>query len=213
MPVRLTQRQNQTYEFIRAYFREHKKPPTMEEIGAALSIRSMNGVTKHLVALDKKGYIRRLPNVARGIELVDAAGALGADVPSLPLISRTNSARPHDLRRRPRGYIYADPLCLGDAVEDDCVVGRAGDDGMSGLGIFKGDYLFIEERRWQQLGSGLLVAALVGDLLLARTFHRSRVTGHITLKPEDKSYSDATFGPRDEGCHVVGPVLSTLRVL
>ena len=65
-PARLTQRQNAVYEFVRAYVREHGKPPTLKEIGAALSIRSTNGVSKHLHALEQKHYIRRLPNEARG---------------------------------------------------------------------------------------------------------------------------------------------------
>lgn len=213
MPPRLTQRRNQAYEFIRSFVRKRGKPPTLEEIGQALSIRSMNGVHKHLVALEKKGYIRRLPNEARGIELVGGGASLGDGVPSLPLVSRTSSARPHDLRRRPSAYLYADPLCLGGADEDACVIGRAGDDGMSGIGIFKGDYLVIEEQRWQKLDNGCIVAALVADLLLARTYYRSRVSGHITLKPEARSYSEEAFGPRDDGYHVIGPVRSTMRVL
>jgi repressor LexA len=71
----------------------------------------------------------------------------------------------------------------------------------------------IEEQRWQKLDNGRLVAALVGELLLVRAFHRSRVSGQITLKPEDKSYSEQTFGPRDEGCYIIGPVLSVMRKL
>ena len=213
-PARLTERQNQVYEHVRAYFREHSKPPTLKEIGAALSIRSANGVSKHLHALEQKGYIRRLPNEARGIVLTDTgadAFAFDAEVPSLPLVSRTNSAQPETLRRRPRGFLYADPLFLGDGEEDDCLFGRAGDDGMSGLGIFKGDYLVIEEKRWQRLDNDAVVAALVGDLLLVRTFTFSE--GRLTLRPDNKSYAQESYGPRDPGCHVIGPVLSVMRKL
>jgi repressor LexA len=210
-PPRLTQRQNAVYEFVRTYVRTHKKPPTLKEIGDALSIRSTNGVSKHLHALEKKDYIRRLPNEARGIELTEPVG--GDEVPSLPLVSRTDSSKPNRLRRRPETYLYTDPFFIDDLEEDDCLIGRAGDDGMSGLGIFKGDYLVIEEQRWQKLDNGRVVAALVGDLLLARSFYRSRVSGQITLKPEDKSYEEQTFGPRDDGCHIIGPVLSVMRKL
>lgn len=213
-PARLTERQNQVYEHVRAYFREHSKPPTLKEIGAALSIRSANGVSKHLHALEQKGYIRRLPNEARGIVLTDTgadAFAFDAEVPSLPLVSRTDSAQPDALRRRPRGFLYADPLFLDGGEEDDCLFGRAGDDGMSGLGIFKGDYLVIEEKRWQRLDNGAVVAALVGDLLLVRTFTFSE--GRFTLQPENKSYTKESYGPRDPGCHVIGPVLSVMRKL
>jgi repressor LexA len=208
-PARLTQRQNEVYEYVRAYVRQHSKPPTLKEIGAALSIRSTNGVSKHLRALEQKDYIRRLPNEARGIELLEAVG--GDDVPSLPLVSRTHSAKPGRLRRRPDTYLFADPFFLDDLDEDDCLIGRAGDDGMSGLGIFKGDLLVVEEQRWQKLGDGRVVAALVGDLLIARAFSFAR--GTITLAPNNKSYTEEAFGPRDDGCHVIGPVLSVMRKL
>lgn len=208
-PARLTQRQNEVYEYVRTYVRTHSKPPTLKEIGAALSIRSMNGVSKHLRALEQKGHIRRIPNEARGIELLEAIG--GDEVPSLPLVSRTNSAKPGRLRRRPDTYLFADPFFLDDLDEDDCLIGRAGDDGMSGLGIFKGDLVVVEEKRWQKLDDGRIVAALVGDLLIVRSFSFAR--GKLTLEPNNKSYSEETFGPRDDGYHVIGPVLSVMRKL
>lgn len=209
-PPRLTQRQNAVYEFVRAYVRTHKKPPTLKEIGDALSIRSTNGVSKHLHALEQKDYIRRLPNEARGIELLEAVG--GDEVPSLPLVSRTDSTKPGRLRHRPETYLYTDSFFIDGLEEEDCLVGRAGDDGMSGLGIFKGDYLVIEEiDRWQKLSDGRLVAVLIGDLLIARSFSFSG--GTITLSPDNKSYAKETFSPRDDGHHIIGPVLSVMRKL
>ena len=212
----LTKRQNDVYERIRAHVREHAKPPTLHELGAALGIRSTNGVSKHLHALEQKGYIRRLPNEARGIELVDAgadAFAFDAETPSLPLVSRTNSAAPETLRRRPKGFLYTDPILLDRADEESCLIGRAGDDGMSDRGIFKGDYLVIEERRWRRLDheAGIVVAALTGDLLVARQF--TYVNGKIHLHPANRSYPKDTYAPRDEGCHVIGPILSVMRKL
>lgn len=217
MPPRpLTKRQNDVYEHIRAYFRDHSKPPTLHEIGRALAIRSTNGVSKHLHALEQKGYIRRLPHEARGIELVDAGAdpfAFDAHVPSLPLVSRTDSAEPDALRRRPKGFLFTDPLLLGRADEDACLIGRAGDDGMSDLGIFKGDYLVVEEKRWRRLDgdAGVVVAALVGDLLVVRRF--TFTNGRILLQPANRSYPKESFAPRDEACHVIGPVLSVMRKL
>ena len=213
-PVRLTERQNRVFEHIRAYFREHSKPPTLKEIGDALSIRSTNGVSKHLHALEQKGYIRRIPNEARGIALVDTgtdAFGLDAEVPSLLLVSRTDSAQPKKLRSRPKGALYTDPLFLDRADEDGCLIGRAGDDGMSDLGIFKGDYLVIEEQKWRRISEGAVVAALVGEALLARTFNF--LNGRIHLHPANKSYAKEAYPIRSEECFVIGPVLSVMRKL
>ena len=71
MKARLTERQNQAYEFIRSYLRQHRRPPTLKEIGGALGIRSSNGVFKLLQALEHKGYIRRVPHEARGLSLAE----------------------------------------------------------------------------------------------------------------------------------------------
>lgn len=48
-------------------------PPTLREIGAALGIRSNNGVSDHLIALERRGLIVRPDSIARGIR-VTAAG-------------------------------------------------------------------------------------------------------------------------------------------
>ena len=80
MRERLTERQNQVYEFLRTYVRRNGKPPTLKEIGAHLDIRSTNGVFKMLSVLEAKGYIVRTKHEARGIEIVDEV-ALADDEP------------------------------------------------------------------------------------------------------------------------------------
>lgn len=67
----LTDRQQDVVTFIRAHGRLKGYPPTIREIGKALGIRSTNGVNDHLVALEKKGVIRRDPKVSRGIVVLE----------------------------------------------------------------------------------------------------------------------------------------------
>lgn len=68
-PAPLTDRQREVLEFIRsnmAFF-----SPTVREIAAAMSIKSPHGVTVHLEALQRKGYIRMAQGKPRGIEVID----------------------------------------------------------------------------------------------------------------------------------------------
>ena len=65
----LTPRQQQVLDYIVAHVQEHGYPPTVREIGAHLVIRSTNGVTCHLKALERKGRIRHTPHASRGIAL------------------------------------------------------------------------------------------------------------------------------------------------
>ena len=64
----LTDRQAEVLAFVEAnigYF-----GPTVREIARHMNIRNVTGVVGHLAALERKGYIRRTPNVARGIEVL-----------------------------------------------------------------------------------------------------------------------------------------------
>jgi SOS-response transcriptional repressor LexA len=42
-------------------------PPTLKELANAFSLSSDKAIRQHLVALEKKGYIERIPRKARGI--------------------------------------------------------------------------------------------------------------------------------------------------
>ncbi len=215
MKARLTERQNDAFEFIRSYMRDYRKPPTIIEIGQALGIRSTNGVFKLLNALEKKGYIEREQHAARGLRLVDAdfdPFALDEGSPSLPVISRTASDQPDALRQRPTAYFTVDSYFLQKTNDPDaCLIGRAGDDGMNGDGIRKGDFLLIEERPWQQMRNGEMAAFLVREELHVRRFVHTN--GRLHLRPADRTYTEETFPPDDPGCYVVGRVIGVMRRL
>jgi repressor LexA len=212
---RLTQRQNEAYEFIRGYLDRNRKPPTLQEIGDALGIASTNGVYKLLQALEKKGWIERTKHEARSIQLTeenqDPLG-MGGGLPSLPIVSRTPSDRPEQLRERPTGTLSVDDRLLRKAQDPEaCLLGAAGDDGMNGAGIHKGDLLLIEECDWSELENGTLVAALVETQLLPREFHFANRKLH--LRPADRHYAEDTFAPNHPGCYIIGRVLGLLRTL
>ena len=214
MPAHLTERQNQVYEFIRAYVRDQGKPPTLAEIGRALAIRSTNGVHKLVVALETKGFVRRTRHEARGIELVrdDDPFSFDGDATSALLFARrTTSAEAHrPLPRSPRSFLV-DPQLLGGADPDDCLVVRAGDDGMNGAGIRKGDVLAVEEVDWGRIPNGTTVAALVHDHLVVRRLDVAN--GRLHLRAADRSYPDEVYGPDTPECFVIGRVRAVMRRL
>ena len=57
--VALTPRQAQILGAILTHLEEHHAPPTIAALGVVLGIRSTNGVSDHLRALERKGYIAR----------------------------------------------------------------------------------------------------------------------------------------------------------
>jgi SOS-response transcriptional repressor LexA len=66
----LTQRQKEMYDFIRAYYAKHGIAPSFMEMMDATGRSSKSGVHRVLVALEERGFIRRMRDRARAIELV-----------------------------------------------------------------------------------------------------------------------------------------------
>jgi repressor LexA len=209
----LTQRQDEAFEFIRGYINQHHKPPTMQEIGDALGIASTNGVYKLLRALEKKGKIEREKHAARSIRLTERSqDPFGTEdsLPRLPVVSPTASDQPGRLRERPRRILSVDRQLLRAADDPEaCLIGAAGDDGMNGAGVHKGDLLLIEETDWSDVTNGALAAVLLKERLLPREFDFAN--GRIHLRPADRHYTEETFPPDHPGCYVIGPVLGLIR--
>jgi repressor LexA len=67
-PLPPTPRQLEILAFIES--RQRLTGPTIREICREFGFRSPHGAVCHLDALEKKGLIRRLPNVSRGIEVL-----------------------------------------------------------------------------------------------------------------------------------------------
>ena len=65
----LTKRQREIFDFIAKFIKASGFAPSLDEIGAAFSLRSLATTHKHLANLQDKGYIRRKWNRSRSIVL------------------------------------------------------------------------------------------------------------------------------------------------
>ncbi|MCB9557286.1 MAG: transcriptional repressor LexA [Deltaproteobacteria bacterium] len=105
MPVQpLTPRQQQVLNFITDYIDGHGYPPTLREIGRHLNIRSTNGVSDHLKALERKGHLSRDDLKSRALRPVthasttemisrEAANGFGTSASEGAVVRDINSAR------------------------------------------------------------------------------------------------------------------------
>ncbi len=211
MRTPLTERQNDAFEYIRRCIRDRRTPPTIQEMGTELGVRSPNAVVKLLKALERKGYIEREPRRARGLRIVDTEDPFSLDdgPPTLPLVGRISSRDPASVRMRPVAYFSIDPFFLRPGSSDRSLIGRSADDGMIQEGIRKGDFVVVEEQSWKRLPQGQLAACLVGEELRVRRLYRQRQM--LRLRASNRTYSEEVFSVRDPGYFVVGPVISLLR--
>lgn len=66
----ITPAQHQTLAFLQSYIRENGYAPSYDEIADGLGLHSKSGILTKLRALEAAGYIRRLPNKTRAIEVI-----------------------------------------------------------------------------------------------------------------------------------------------
>ena len=72
----LTVRQEKILQFVLEYVQNEGYPPSIREIGQKFGIGSLRGVTVHLDALARKGFIER-SNTPRSIKIVHPAFQTG----------------------------------------------------------------------------------------------------------------------------------------
>lgn len=68
----LTPRQQNILDFVQEFQEKHGFPPSIREIGEFFGIRSTNGVSDHLRALEKKGFLTRSGHLSRCLQIVRA---------------------------------------------------------------------------------------------------------------------------------------------
>lgn len=66
----LTSKQNELLRFIHERLRETGVPPSFDEMKDALDLKSKSGIHRLIMGLEERGFIRRLPNRARAIEVL-----------------------------------------------------------------------------------------------------------------------------------------------
>src|ERR1700738_5143541 len=69
MMATLTKRQKQLVDFLENYITEHGYAPTLSEVGQYFGLSSLATVHKHLHNLEKKGFIKRVHNHSRALEI------------------------------------------------------------------------------------------------------------------------------------------------
>ena len=67
----LSQRQAQILAFIRGFAADNSYPPTVREVAKGCNLSSTAVATYNLCHLIEKGYLRRVPGIARGLVLTD----------------------------------------------------------------------------------------------------------------------------------------------
>src|SRR4051812_11329654 len=97
----LTLRQREVLTFLEEFLDERGYPPSIREIAERLKVSGTLGVTKHLDALERKGYLRREPGSSRGITLT---GRREGGTVDLPIVGTVRAGLPAEAVEEIEGH-------------------------------------------------------------------------------------------------------------
>lgn len=200
----LPERQQRILVVIRDWVVRHGYSPSTRQIADAVGLRSSSSVSKHLAALEEKGFLRRSDTVSRPIDvrafLQPAAPEPANDSVPVPVV----------------GDIAAGiPIAAEEHVDDTLTLPRelTGRGNVFGLrvrgesmvdaAICDGDIVVV--RQQQEAHSGQIVAAMIDGEATVKVYRRRN--GHVFLEPRNPAF-EVLDG--DEAV-VLGVVVSVLR--
>src|SRR5271157_184838 len=228
----LTRKQSELLRFIHERLKEAGVPPSFDEMKDALDLRSKSGIHRLIMALEERGFIRRLPNRARALEVLrlpesstPATPRSGRFSPSviegnlgkprtggdsadyvqvaIPVMGRIAAGTPISALQT-RSHSISLPPDLLSSGEHYALEVRG--DSMIEAGILDGDTVVIKKQDTAE--SGDIVVALIDDE--EATLKRLRKRGaSIALEAANPAYETRIFGP--DRVRIQGKLISLLR--
>ena len=198
----LTRKQHELLLYIDRRLSETGISPSFEEMKEALDLKSKSGVHRLISALVERGFIRRLPNRARALEVLkvpEADRAVGKapatppraandDVLDIPLHGRIAAGTPIEALQG-TDTLPVPAALLGPGEHYALEV--AGDS-MVEEGILDGDYALI--RKTDVAREGEIVVALINDEeATLKTFRREG--SMVRLDPANRNYDPQRYRP------------------
>jgi repressor LexA len=195
----LTQRQRKALKAIEDFVLERGFPPTIRELGRLLGIANPSAVFKHILSLERKGYLRREGGELR---LAGFPSPLDQQV-KVPLVGVAPAGQPREVFDALGESVDVPEWMVGRRRENVFCIRVAGKS-MVDAYIDDGDHVLLE--RTNTANSGEMVVALLddGSVTLKRL---RRDNGRILLVPENPEFAPIEV----KELRVVGRVVGLLR--
>lgn len=220
----LTKKQHELICFIADRLNETGVSPSFEEMKDALDLKSKSGVHRLISALEERGFLRRLPNRARALEvlkmperaepkkaapakdnvvtLARPAPPPANDVIEIPLHGRIAAGVP--IEALEGSTMLPVPAALLGSGEHYAL--EVAGDSMVEAGIFDGDYALI--RRQETARDGEIVVALIEDSEATLKYFRNEGS-MVRLDPANRAYDPQRYRP--DQVRVQGRLAGLLR--
>ncbi len=200
----LTEKQSRILNFILEHVHAHGYPPSIREIGNAFGFSSLRGVTVHLDALERKGYIKRA-STSRSITVLGRTGVGSSlkNVAFLPLVGTIAAGTPITAVENTEGFVPVPSEIVKNC--QGAFVLRVRGDSMIDDHILPRDLVIIRPQDTAENGD--LVAVLLGDEATVKRIQF--VNGKVRLLPANPAYQPIEVNREDS--RVIGKVIGLIR--
>ncbi len=217
----LTRKQYELLCFIHDRLKDAGVPPSFDEMKEALDLRSKSGIHRLITALEERGFIRRLPNRARAIEVIKLPEAVSRGVTNgrsrgfVPSVIEGNLGRvrtpsAEEDNTRPVAVPVMGRIAAGTPIE--AIQNKANVINMPADLLSAGEHFALEVRGDSMIDAGILdgdIAVIkksegadTGDIVVAlideeeATLKRFRRRGaSIALEPANSSHEVRILPP------------------
>ena len=177
--MRLTELQRRAWELVAERLTEEGESPTLDEIARALGLASAPAARAVVLALEPKGYLRRVPRQRRSIRLLRWPGERPTRPEVYPLAVRGEIAAGHPAE----AYEVHDDvewIGAGFASSPEDFLLRVRGHSMVGDGILDGDLVVVHPAEQAQNGETVVAMLADGSVTLKRLY---RERDHVRLQP------------------------------
>ena len=214
MTVKLSARQESILQFIKEFMEERHYPPTVRDIQTGCNVSSTSVVDYNLHKLQNMGFLKREPEVSRGIELI-GEGLKGTkrDIQSIPVMGSIAAGEPLHVPDAPafaeESYDTVDLPSSLIGERDNMFALRVKGTSMIDALVADGDLVILEPA--SDATDGEMVAAWL-DGSEETTLKRFYIEGDmVRLQPENSSMQPIMVAAKDVS--VRGKVVGVIRSL
>ena len=189
----LTHQQEKLLQFINNFQLKSNVTPSFDEMKDGLGLKSKSGIHRILSALEERGYIKKLNNRARAIEVLKFPNnkteySKNNNI-TIPVLGKIAAGHPIEAITDNTNYIDIPQSLLG---KGEYFLLEVEGDSMINAGIFDGDQVIIEKRN--DAKNGEIVVALIdnNEATLKRIYKRGQ---QLALQPENPAFKTVIYGP------------------
>jgi len=200
---RISNKQKEILEFIKAQIINKGYPPAVREICEAVNLKSTSSVHSHLESLEKNGYIRRDPSKPRAIEIIDDEFNLTRrELVNVPIVGTITAGQPILAVENIESYF---PIPSEFMPNTETFMLKVKGDSMINAGIFDGDRIIVQ--RQSHAKNGDYVVALIDDEVTVKTFYKEN--GYFRLQPENDAMEPIIVSD----LQILGVVIGLFRII